>query len=364
MAERVLITGGDGYLGRRLARALLAEGREVCLWVHAADAAALEARRQAAAADLGGLGERADWKGGDLTAEEPFAGVDPRGLGAIVHAAAAIRFNVDPHTADQVNVAGTDKLLRFASRCPGLDFCGLLSSVYASGLAEGAVEEALLPRPTFANHYERSKWEAEDLAARRADLPWRILRVATALADDESGRVGQYNAVHNTLQLLYYGLVSTLPGRPETPLYFVTRDFVASAVQQLLGRSEPHQVYHLAHRAEQSVGLGRFVELAWEAFSADESFRQRRLLRPLFMDETTFALLSGELAAFSGSVVSQAVTSVSPFAAQLFRAKQVRNDRLLRALGHDPAPDPEALARATCAYLVHTRWGREASHAA
>ena len=361
---RVLVTGGDGYLGRRVARALLDEGREVRLWVHARDAADVEARRQAAAADLGGYGPRVSWAGGDLGDEDPFAALEPAEVRAIVHAAGVIRFNVDAETADRVNVGGTAKLIAFARRCPRLEFCGLLSTVYACGLAEGAVAEELRPRPAFANHYERSKWEAERLLADQADLPWRILRVAMALADDAGGRVGQYNAVHNTLQLLYYGLVSTLPGRPDTPLYFVTGDFVAAAARRLLGASDPHQVYHLAHRREQSLTLGRFLELAWEAFEADASFRQRRLLRPLFMDETAFALLSGALASFSPGVVSQAVASMAPFAAQLFLRKQIGNDRLLRALGQDPAPDPTALARATLAHLVRTRWGREAHHAA
>ncbi|HEX6737310.1 MAG TPA: SDR family oxidoreductase [Vicinamibacteria bacterium] len=358
MNGRVLVTGGDGYLGRRVARALLEEGRAVRLWVHARDAAALEVRRQAAAAELGGFGRLLAWSGGDLRAAEPFAGVDPGELEAIVHAAAVVRFNVDAASADRVNVAGTARLAAFARRCPRLRFCGLLSTVYASGLAEGVVEEALLPRPAFANHYERSKWEAEQLLAREEALPWRILRVATAIADDDGGGVSHHNAVHHTLQLLYYGLVSTLPGRPETPLYLVTADFVARAVRRLLENSEPHQVYHLAHRREQSLTLGGLLELAWEAFAAEPSFRRRRLLRPLFLDEPGFALLSGALTTFSGSVVGDAVASLSPFAAQLFRDKQVANARLLGALGHDPAPDAAALARATLAHLVRTRWGR------
>jgi len=359
----VLVTGGDGYLGRRLARALLEEGRQVLLWVHARDAAGLEARR-AAAAELGGYGTRLAWAGGDLRDEDPFSQLEPAQVRAIVHGAAVVRFNVDAETADRVNVGGTAKLIAFAQRCPRLEFCGLLSTLYASGLAEGVVAEALLPRPAFANHYERSKWEAEQLLARHPDLPWRILRVATALADDAGGRVGQHNAVHHTLQLLYYGLVSTLPGRPETPLYFVTGDFAASATHRLLGASEPRQVYHLAHRREQALTLGRFLELAWEAFEADASFRRRRLLRPLWMDETAFGLLSGAITSFSAGVVSQAVASMAPFAPQLFREKQIGNDRLVRALGEDPAHDSTALARATLAHLVRTRWGRETRHAA
>ena len=44
-------------------------------------------------------------------------------------------------------------------------------------------------------------------------------------------QVTQHNAVHNTLQLLYYGFISTLPGSPATPVYLVTGDFVEAYLE-------------------------------------------------------------------------------------------------------------------------------------
>jgi thioester reductase-like protein len=361
----VLVTGADGYLGRRIVRRLLerTEARVVA-WMHAADAAALEAKRAALVPALQEFEARLDFAGGELGGADPFAAIDASVVDTIVHTAAVTRFNVDAETAERVNVGGASAAMALAARCSRLSGLALLSSVYAAGRHVGEISEARLTDAGFANHYEGSKWRAEErLFDAHADLPWIVLRIATAIADDTSGRVTQQNAVHNTLQLLYHGLISTVPGRPETPLYLVTGDMVAEAVVELLLRPERRLVYHVAHRREQSLTLGGFLDAAFESFAASEAFRRRRILKPLYIDEAAFDVLHRALDTFSGPVVTQAVGSMAPFAPQLYLPKSVRNDNLIAGLGYDPAPDPLALARATCAHLVTTSWGR-GSHAA
>src|SRR5262245_12507141 len=203
MAEAILVTGAGGHLGRRLVQRLLdRSGRPVLAWLHAADEAEFREKR-ATFAPADGLG----FAWGDLREADPFARVDPRELEAIVHAAALTRFNVERDLAESVNVEGTRKLLDFAEGCPGLGRVALLSSVYASGLQAGAIEEGPASGAAgFANHYEWSKWRSEQLLLDRPPgLPWQILRLATAIADDESGCVSHQNAFHNTLKLLFYG---------------------------------------------------------------------------------------------------------------------------------------------------------------
>lgn len=364
--DRVLITGADGYLGRRIARRYLErDGIEMVLWVRAADAAAFESKRKTLDDAFGSFGRRVRFAWGDLTGDEPFSGIEPDAIRTIVHSAAVTRFNVDAETALRVNVEGAEKLLRFAARCEGLQGLGLLSTVYASGLRSGPIAEAPFPRGDFANHYESSKWAAEDLLlSDYADLPWRIFRVATVLADDDDGTVGQYNAVHNTLQLLYYGLVSTLPGIPRTPVYLVTGEMAADAVVRILTEPPGERIYHLSPRREQSLTLDQLVTIAFDVFEEGGAFRKRRIPRPLYVDAESFDLLHRAITGFSGGLVGQAVGSVAPFARQLFVTKEILNANLIAALGRDPAPDPARLARRTCEYLVRTRWGRETTDAA
>ncbi len=339
MAGTVLITGASGYIGGLVARRYADEG-----W----DVVALS-RKHA-----------------DLTEPDPFAGVPEesrRSITRIVHAGAVTRFDVEPELARAVNVEGTEKVVAFARTCSRLESIGLLSTVYATGLRAGTVTEDLGDDSAgFANAYERSKWEAEQVVAAAGNdgVPCRILRVATVIADDRSGRVTQHNAFHETLKLWFHGLLPLVPGNPATPLYLVTGDFVADAVVTLM-EPEHRGVFHVAHNPSHSLTLAQAVEVVAEAFEAVESYRRRRILRPLLGDEESFDLLTSGVGSFGGGMVRQALESVVPFARQLFVVKELDNARLKRALGASYVPpDPVELVRRTCEHLVATKWGRDA----
>jgi nucleoside-diphosphate-sugar epimerase len=327
----VLITGAGGYVGSLVAERYRRAGVEVVAHGRAT---------------------------GDLAAGDPFAAVDPGPVTHIVHSGALTRFDVGREEGRAVNVEGTRKVLAFARTCPGLVSLGVVSTVYATGLRAGPVAEQLYDDgPGFANQYEWSKWEAEQLVASTAgDLPWRILRVATIVADDDSGRVTQHNAFHETLKLWFHGLLPLVPGDAATPLYLVTGDFVSSAIVALMDAPAAAGVYHLAHA--ENCTLGEILDVVAGAFAEVESFRRRRVLPPLLGDRETFDLLASGVEAFGGGLVRQSLQSVVPFARQLFVAKEVDNRRLRAALGDRyQAPDPADLVRRACARLVDTKWG-------
>jgi len=330
----VLITGAGGYVGSLVAARYRDAGEEVVAHGRAT---------------------------GDLTTDDPFAGVDPGPITHIVHSGALTRFDVDRDAARAVNVEGTRKVVAFARTCPRLQALGVVSTVYATGLREGPIDECLYDdEPGFANDYEWSKWEAEHVVADVAGgLPWRLLRVATVVADDDSGRVTQHNAFHETLKLWFHGLLPLVPGDGATPLYLVTGDFVSSAVVTLMADSAATGVYHLAPAAASSLTLKEALDVVAAAFDTVEAFRRRRVLPPLLGDRETFDLLASGVEAFGGGIVRQSLQSVAPFARQLFVAKEVDNSRLRAALGDRyAAPDPAELVRRTCDSLVATRWGR------
>jgi len=364
MSERsVLITGADGYLGSRVARRYLdSTDLDVRLWVRAGDPAGFEAKQAALAERLPRhAADRVSYHWGDLQWERPFAALDPSGISHLVHCAAITRFNVDQPSARRVNVEGTARVLEFADRCPDLRSLGLVSTVYSSGLKGGAIEEVRFADTGFANHYEQSKWSAEELLFDRFDhLPWRVLRVATIVADDEDGRVSQYNAVHNTLKLFYYGLLSFVPGLPATPVYFVTGSSASEAVFDLVTGGESRSIYHVAHTRAESLTLGELIEIAFERFSEEKGFRTRRVLKPLFADAVSFDLFVEGVRSFGGGVMGQAVSSVAPFAKQLYIAKDIHNARLASSLGGFPSPDGRRVVENTCRELVRTAWGRQA----
>jgi len=369
VSKRVLVTGGGGYLGYKLARRLLATtDEELVLWLRAPDAETFAQRRLACERRLPAHAGRIRWAWGDLSMADPFATIDPSEVGAIFHPAADTRFDIDASTADAINVAGTEKLLAFARRCPSLDYVALVSTIYSSGLQGGAIEEASLGSEAgFANHYERSKWASERCTDRYGDLPWQIFRTATVLSDDDAGTVLQYNIAHKVKRLMFVGLLPIFPGIAEMPIYFVTGDFVVNAMCALARRSAPGSVYNICHTAEESLTLGRWLELSYDCFMREGEFASRHFMRPIMTELETFRCLAASVQAFSRDAVMQAVVKlVNPFAEQMFVTKRVRNDRLRAALPEYRAPDAAALLSSVCSHLAATRWGERAiaEHAA
>jgi nucleoside-diphosphate-sugar epimerase len=357
----LLITGGDGYLGARLARqALATTDARLLLGLRAPQSEGFEAKRQRLLAWLDFPKGRVQFAWGDVTADDAFRDVEPQAIRWIIHTAAATRFNIDVDTARQVNIAGTRKVLELAARCPHLERIALLSTIYTSGLTAGTLPEVAFDgKDGFANYYEWSKWEAERLVLTEfAHLPWQIIRIATVIADDTSGAVTQQNAFHNTLKLFYHGLLALLPGAGDTPLYFITGEFATTAVLELLQHGAARTIYHVAHRQEESIVLEPLIDLVYDTFSQDRRFATRRVLKPLFADQETFALLADGVNTFANRVVSQAVASVAPFSRQLFIKKRVLNDRAAALLPDYTAPDPTALIRRTCEVLMAEGWQR------
>lgn len=357
MTRRIFITGADGYLGSAVAKALLLDGDdELVLWTRG-DAA----RLASLAARFDGFGPRLHFASGDLRDGAPFAAIDPDGITHIVHGAAVIRFNVDAALAQAVNVDGTRRLLEFARSCPRLEHVALVGSLYAAGLREGDIAEAPLAGDAgFANEYERSKHDAEALLVGDfASLPCSVLRLATVIADDASGAVAQFNAIHNSLRLMFHGLLSVFPGDARVPVYAISRDWAAMAIARLLREQPPGAVYHLSPAPEAALGLGRLLELAHEAFLEDPGYRNARTPPPLLCDPSAFRALEEGVRQFGGPVLTEAMASISPFAAQLFSPKRFDNARLVACLGAGPEPDLATLATRAFRHLVATRWGRK-----
>lgn len=363
--SRVLITGADGYLGRALVEWYLAQtDAALTLTVRATDVGELSAKQIALENVFGAQVlklPRVEVVPVDFATPNAMDAIDPVGITSIIHGAAITRFNVEEELARTVNLGGAIQILKFAQRCDELTSLGLLSTIYSAGLASGIIEEtSSAGMAGFANFYEWSKWESEHSALLDyGDLPTRVMRIATVIADDDTGVVSQQNAFHNTLRLFFYGLLSLLPGDREVPVYFVTRDFAAETVAALMAPGVGEGIFHVCHTKDESLTLGELVDLAFSRFNADGNFGARGILKPLFCDLESFDALVEGAKGFKASVLAEAMASIEPFARQLYVNKNVINDRTVAALGGTyRAMDPRDLVAASVDWLVSTRWGK------
>ena len=365
MSETILVTGADGYLGAAATRRFLAEtDARLVLAVRATDRAELHRKRLELRPLIGADGDRTEVIPADLRSVEPFDALDPRPITRILHTAAVTRFNVEPGVARTVNIEGSRKVLAFARRCPELRQVLALSTVYSAGRAEGAVDETPHDGAAgFVNAYEWSKWASEWIWLTATDLPVAVARIGTVIADDRSGEVVQHNAFHNSFRLYYHGLLSLVPGNPDTPVYLLTSSLASDAIVHLLLDDRAAGLYHVCPDRSDTATLGELMDAVLDVFEDSSAYRARRLLRPLFCDLEAFESLVAGARALGMSPLAQAVASVAPFAAQLYLAKDVDNRRLRRAFPTYAAPDPLALVRATAAWLVATRWGRQSRKA-
>jgi dihydroflavonol-4-reductase len=149
-----LVTGGTGFIGAHVVRALLSRGRDVrCL-----------VRPGSRRSNLEGL--RVETVLGDVTdAASVRAAV--RGCETVFHVAADYRLDArDPAALHSVNVAGAANVLQAAAEA-GARRIVHTSSVGALGLsADGAPanEETPVDPGTLVGAYKRSKFEAERVA--------------------------------------------------------------------------------------------------------------------------------------------------------------------------------------------------------
>lgn len=145
---RIAITGGTGFVGRHLARALVGGGHEVVLIARGVDARDAEIRELANArfVPIGTGSARA--------LAEAFAGCD-----AVAHCA-GINRAIGEQTYENVHVRGTQNVVD-AARAAGVQKVLLLSFLRA--------------RADCKSPYHRSKWAAEEIV-RSSGLDYTIIK--------------------------------------------------------------------------------------------------------------------------------------------------------------------------------------------
>ena len=249
MGSVVLLTGATGFVGTEVGSRLL-DRDDVSLIALVKAATDDEARRVALrswydrTALTGAIGGRVEVIAGDLT--QPLLGLDPaayatlgRRLTHVVHAAANVRFDASLDDLRSTNVVGTANVLalaRAAHADHGLERLLHISTAYVAGRRTGEIgEDDLSDGSGFENDYERTKFEAEQLARdAMAGLPITVARPAMIVGDSRTGEIATFNTFYVLLRRYLTRRTYAMPVSPRLRVNVVPVDYVADAIVQLL----------------------------------------------------------------------------------------------------------------------------------
>jgi long-chain acyl-CoA synthetase len=217
----------------------------------------------------------------------------------ILHAAADTRFTAPDEVLRRANVHSTLAMCRFAETCPRLRQFLFVSTACVAGRRIGSVPERLLDDSAgFANAYEQTKWEAEQIVA-DTRLPARIARLTTCVGSHETGYVNRLGAVHHLLRWMSRGLVPMIPGTESTPVDLISTDVAAAWLAR--AATQPPDALEVCHiaRGRDAIRLGELLDTLTKLLNSDG---RRRVPRPLIVDHGAFSAFN-EVVRLSGDAL-------------------------------------------------------------
>ncbi len=311
---------------------------------------------------------------GDLTL--PCLGLNPwalselqRGLTEIIHCAAETRFGVPLEQARATNTQGTQNLLNLARGCLRLEKFAHLSTVYIVGRSAGRFPESPVCHGNgFSNTYQQSKYEAEELVVKSMrEIPAAIFRLSSVIGDSTTGRVRQFNYVHQLLKLFPRNVLPVAPGDPNALIDLIPTDWAIPALAYLFEWGfVPGKVYHLCAGSERSLTLREMIDLTVSIFEGHPIGRTWAPIRvPELVSLSQYQAFVETCRREGDKLLNELLRTLGYFLPHLgiFQAFENRNAMDALAPSGLQLPATREYYGKVVQYCLETKWGRQASKA-
>jgi thioester reductase-like protein/short-subunit dehydrogenase involved in D-alanine esterification of teichoic acids len=253
---RYVVTGGTGFIGRRVVSALIARDEAAEVWVLVRRQSLSRFERLA-----GQWGRRAKPLVGDLTA--PGLGLADETLAAlgtvdhVVHCGAVYDVTADDDAQRAANVGGTRSVIDLALRVDAT--LHHVSSIAVAGNFPGVyTEEDFDLAQDLPTPYHRTKFEAEMLVRSTKGLRMRVYRPAVVVGDSRTGEMDKVDGPY-----YFFGVLAKLAVLPKVvPVLLpdtgrtnvVPVDYVVHSVVAIMhAPGRDGQTFHLT--APKTIGL-------------------------------------------------------------------------------------------------------------
>lgn len=370
--KHFFITGGTGLVGKNLLPRLLKRfsNSTITLLVRGQDDDEATGRAHAIAQELEDEGvpdatKRIDGMLGDVALDQ--CGLRAEQLNHIIsnathiiHGAATIRFDHPIDEARAINCGGTKRLLAIAQQCADsgrLERFVYIGSSSVSGQRAGNIfEHELEMGQKFFNTYEQSKNESERIVRDHFDkLPCTVFRPSIIIGDSRTGKTSSFNVIYIPLRLVQKGLLTYVPGTPDTLMDLVPIDWVDDAMVHIIAKDEAiGKVFHITAGPERAARLDEVVVAAVKYFDKHTPLKHPRAMEFISRDE--YEKRRATMRGREEALMSQ-LDTLLPYVTVNRLFDSVNADTLLEGSGIE-FPLFKNYSDTIFGYCVQTKWGK------
>ena len=276
--KTILLTGGVGFLGSRLALKFINSGWAVLFWARNKGSESVEERitKSLGFWDPNYTRSQIQQEEVNVDITKPLPKIKLKDINVIVHCAASISFRgqeendfLERENILKINFGGTKNVLDFA-----LEFgipLHYISTAYVAGDREGKIfEDELDCGQKFHNPYEESKFLAEKmLRENMGRLPIAVHRPSIIVGDSVTGQTSTFTGFYGVYRIFHllkkrmtaekggddFSLPINLFCNPASESNLVPVDFVADTIFALVTKGESAgKTFHITNESPPNFG--------------------------------------------------------------------------------------------------------------